>query len=52
MEVAGSFFPPIDPYKAETARSCTPSKTTLFAAFLFGTVAGYVMDFHLSKHDS
>jgi hypothetical protein len=36
----------------ETARSSRPSKTPLFVAFLFGTVAGYVMDFHRSKHDS
>jgi hypothetical protein len=47
-----NIFSPFDPYKAETGRSSTPSKTTLFVAFLFGTVAGYMMDFHLSKHDS
>jgi len=42
----------INPYKAETARSGRPSKTPLFVAFLSGTAAGYVMDFHRSKHDS
>lgn len=43
-------FPPIDPHKTETVLEAVGlQRRHFFVAFLLGTMAGYPMDFHLSK---